>query len=100
MLGDVNGRIGELSVVLEDDEDEGKVVVVERESDDGTVNADGRMMLSLFSGLDVVVLNGVRGMGREVTCSKGLGSVVDWVAVQKWWMNEWDGVRVDDRGYG
>ena len=99
VMGDMNARIGCMSVMLQGEE-EGAVVELYRQSEDTAITADGRRLLAMFSGMNMVVMNGVGGEGGQMTCEKKKGSsVVDWAVVPKVCMHEFSAVWIDDRGW-
>ena len=92
VLGDVNGRIGETA--LEFEEGEG-VVVVERVSDDKTVNQRGMAVLGLLQAHHMMLMNGVDGeQSGKATC-RGV-SVVDWMAVAREMKEEYSAMWVEE----
>ena len=98
VMGDMNARIGSLDVNIERECGEG-VVSLYRESEDEKVTQDGRDLLEMMAAANMVVMNGLEGKMKEMTCHKGRGSVVDWVVVERGWMREWVDMWVDDRGW-
>ena len=96
VIGDVNGRIGELSVEVEV---EGEMVVMPRQSADKTVNERGRTVMGLLQAFGMVVMNGLHGEDSGKATCKG-ASVVDWMAVGLEMKEECGGMRVEQGWMG
>jgi hypothetical protein len=105
VMGDVNARIGNMSVRIERGED---IEVIARDSDDKVVNERGTMLMGLLQSYGMVVMNGVAGKESGRATCRGK-SVVDWIAVgdemkddcerlvvDEPWMDEYENDGVDD----
>ena len=92
VMGDMNGRIGQMSVRL--GEGEGRREI-KRVSEDRRSDHQGRTLLDLFQREEMVVLNGVGGgTSGKATC-RGT-SVVDWIVVKETMVKECDRVEVKE----
>jgi hypothetical protein len=79
ILGDVNGRIGQIGSKIKVGEE---VREIQRESEDMVVSEQGKDMLEMLQEFGMVVINGVGGgSSGKMTC-RGK-SVVDWMVVKE-----------------
>ena len=79
LMGDVNGRIGNMGNKIGE---EGMERVIERESSDTVVNEQGMEVLGMLNSFEMIVLNGVGGGKSGGATCRGK-SVVDWIAVRE-----------------